>query len=258
MKTIGEYDLRGAVAYSYARFSDPSQGAGHSLERQKEYAPEFCREFGCKLDPTLSFQDEGKSAFHGVHMKEGGGMRRFLQCIRAGRVKPGDILIVENLDRMSRLPLEHAEDLLKEILQAGVRIHTRSPWSIYDRATLNDPMQRMAMIFEFTRSHRESKYKQERLSRRWQSNREQIKQGNYKLALLPKWLRPVRDKGKVVAYEVDTDRAAVVRSIFKMAIDGKGTHLIAKTLTEKGVPCFGRGQPRIQHCKRLRPSGLNS
>jgi DNA invertase Pin-like site-specific DNA recombinase len=212
------------------------------LERQQAYAPEFCKEFGCRLDATLSFSDEGKSAFHGRHISEGGGMARFLACIEAGRVKPNDILIVENLDRMSRLPLESAEDLLRAILTKGVRIHTRSPWAIYDRATLNDPMQRMAMIFEFTRSHRESRYKQERLSHRWIQNRAKIRTGEYHLALCPGWLRPKRnDAGKVVGYEIIEQHASTVRRIFKLCIEGLGLDGIAKELNRSATPTFGRG-----------------
>ncbi len=238
-----EYDLSECVAFSYARFSDPSQGAGHSLERQQAYAPEFCKEFGCRLDATLSFTDEGKSAFHGRHITEGGGLSRFLACIEAGRVKPNDILIVENLDRMSRLPLESAEDLLRAILTKGVRIHTRSPWAIYDRATLNDPMQRMGMIFEFTRSHRESRYKQERLSHRWIQNREKIRKGTYHLALCPGWLMPKRDEsGKVVGYDVIQQHAATVQRIFRLSIEGAGLDGVAKELNRSKTPTFGRGK----------------
>jgi DNA invertase Pin-like site-specific DNA recombinase len=237
-----DHDLQGSVAYSYARFSDPSQGAGHSLERQKEYAPEFCEEFGCKLNTTLSFADLGKSAFHGAHISAGGGLKRFLECIDAGLVAPGDVLIVENLDRVSRLPLDEAEDLLKSILTTGVRIHTRSPWSIYDRDTLRDPMQRMQMIMEFTRSYRESKYKQERLTRRWIRNREQARNGEYKLAQTPAWLQPVKAGTKVNAYRVIPERAAIVRNIFQMCADGHGLGMIAKMLNKENTPTFGKSK----------------
>lgn len=234
------YDLQGCVAYSYARFSDPSQGAGHSLERQQEYAPQFCAEHGCRLNTSLTFADLGKSAFHGRHVLQGGGLHRFLECIEAGLVQSGDLLIVENLDRMSRLPLDEAEDLLKSILSRGVRIHTRSPWAIYDRATLRDPMQRMQAIFEFTRSHRESVYKQERLSRRWQKNRSAARVGEYKLATVPAWIRVVRSNGNIERFEVVKDRASVVQKIFKLCIDGHGLISICKRLNSDNVPTFGK------------------
>lgn len=239
---ITDHDLKGYVAYSYARFSDPSQSAGQSLERQQNYAPEFCKEFGCKLDSSLTFKDEGKSAFHGKHISEGGGLARFVQFIEAGRVRSGEILIIENLDRMSRLPLEQAEELLRSILTRGVRIHTRSPWAIYDRATLNDAMQRMQMIFEFTRSHRESKYKQERLSRRWISNRDRIRKGEYHLANVPAWLTPKRESGKVVGYDVDPAASATVKRIYQLCCDGVGMSTICKMLNQENVPTLGGGK----------------
>jgi len=241
MQTLS-FDVTGCVAYSYARFSDPIQGQGHSLKRQEDYAPEFCKENGLTLNSTLSFRDTGKSAFHGAHIKEGGGLARFIGCIEAGLVQPGDVLIIENLDRVSRLPLEAAEDLLKRVLGSGVRIHTRSPWAIYDRDTLNDPMQRMQMIFEFTRSHRESRYKQERLSRRWIANRENIRTGDYHLAKLPGWLKPIKSDKKVLRYEPIPEYVATVRRIFKMCNDGYGLTVICRTLNTEKVPTFGRGE----------------
>jgi hypothetical protein len=236
------HDFTGSVAYSYARFSDITQQGGHSLERQQGYAPEFCEEFGCKLNTTLRFTDLGKSAFHGRHIVEGGGLHRFRECIDAGLVKEGDILIVENLDRVSRLPLDEAEDLLKSILSTGVRIHTRSPWSIYDRDTLRDPLQRMQMIFEFTRSYRESKYKQERLSRRWAKNRDKARRGEYKLAITPGWLRAVRVGEKVQRFELVTSRVEVVRRVYQLCLDGVGLFGICKILNSDKVPTFGGGE----------------
>jgi DNA invertase Pin-like site-specific DNA recombinase len=236
------YDLSGCVAYSYSRFSDPSQGGGHSLERQQEYAPQFCQEYGCRLNTSLTFADLGKSAFHGKHVSAGGGLHRFLECIEAGLVQERDILIIENLDRMSRLPLDEAEDLLKSILSQGVRIHTRSPWAIYDRATLRDPMQRMQAIFEFTRSHRESVYKQERLSRRWSKNRAAARSGDYKLATVPGWIRAVKSGNKVQRFEIIKERATAVRRIFELCIDGHGLYTICKILNADKVPTFGKSE----------------
>lgn len=236
-------DLRGAVAFSYARFSDPSQGAGHSIERQEEYAPVFCRDHGLSLNGSLAFRDEGKSAFKAEHLGRKGGLQRFLECIESGLVKAGDVLIVENLDRLSRLELSAAEQLLHGILSAGVMIHTRFPFAVYDRRTLNNPMERMQMIFEFTRSHRESRAKQERLSRRWERNRKHIKQGDYKLAVLPGWLKAKRsDDGKIVGYSVIEERASVVRRAYKLCCDGMGLTQIAKLFNQEGVQPFGRGK----------------
>lgn len=53
------------TAYSYVRFSDPSQAAGDSLRRQMELTEEWCERNGLALDTSLSLRDLGVSAFRG-------------------------------------------------------------------------------------------------------------------------------------------------------------------------------------------------
>ena len=60
-----------AKVFSYLRFSDPKQAMGHSAERQAEYARVWAGERGLLLDESLSLRDEGLSAFHQKHVKQG-------------------------------------------------------------------------------------------------------------------------------------------------------------------------------------------
>ncbi len=57
--------------YSYLWFSDPKQAAGSSADRQLEYAARWAAERGFELDASLSLRDEGLSAFHQRHVKQG-------------------------------------------------------------------------------------------------------------------------------------------------------------------------------------------
>lgn len=57
--------------YSYSRFSDPRQAAGHSLERQRAYAARWAAENGLALDESLTLHDAGLSAYHQQHIKSG-------------------------------------------------------------------------------------------------------------------------------------------------------------------------------------------
>ena len=47
--------------------------------------------------------------------------------MEAGTVKPGEWLLVESIDRLSREKISEAEDLIKRILSAGITIATLSP-----------------------------------------------------------------------------------------------------------------------------------
>ena len=94
------------------------------------------------------------------------------------------------------------------------------------------------MIFEFTRSHGESRAKQDRLSRRWEHNRKNLREGTYHLSNLPGWLK-LKDK-KDRGYATIPERVAIVREIFQLSIDGLGLSSIAKHLNEKKVETFGK------------------
>jgi hypothetical protein len=63
--------MNGAKVYSYTRFSDPKQALGHSADRQLQYAKAWAAKHDLVLDDTLSMKDEGLSAFHQKHIKQG-------------------------------------------------------------------------------------------------------------------------------------------------------------------------------------------
>src|SRR3989442_9719033 len=88
-------------AYSYIRFSDAKQRKGDSDRRQLEKSLQWCRAHQATLDETLTMRDSGLSAFKGHHLARG-VLGQFLEAIRRGRVKPGSVLLIEKLDRLSR------------------------------------------------------------------------------------------------------------------------------------------------------------
>src|SRR4051794_28893142 len=73
-------------AYSYRRFSTPSQRAGDSARRQDDVAVRMCADEGWHLDDLLVFEDDGVSAFRGKNAAEG-DLARFFECIKSGRVR---------------------------------------------------------------------------------------------------------------------------------------------------------------------------
>ncbi|MGF6674048.1 recombinase family protein [Paraburkholderia tuberum] len=88
--------------YTCARFSSSQQADGSSIARQDAYAEAWAEQHGLILDRSLRMEDRGKSAHKGEHVKKGGALGAFIERIKAGDVVPGDTLIVENLDRLSR------------------------------------------------------------------------------------------------------------------------------------------------------------
>src|SRR3954447_24986625 len=96
-------------AYPYVRFSSSEQSKGDSLTRQLREARQWCERHGVVLDDSLDYLRElGRSGFTGHNLGEGGGLGAFLAAVRAGKVAPGAILLVEKLDRFSRTDIDVA------------------------------------------------------------------------------------------------------------------------------------------------------
>ena len=90
-------------AYSYIRFSGKRQEAGDPYHRQEMMAEEAAKVEGIPLDRTLSLADRGIPAFRGQNWKKG-NLGKFLDLVDAGIVPPGSVLIIEQVNRLSRLP----------------------------------------------------------------------------------------------------------------------------------------------------------
>ena len=110
-------------AYSYIRFSSPEQAAGDSYRRQLDASTEYAKQKGLVLDDRLKLTDRGLSAFKGMHRAKG-TLGEFLRLVEAGKIPDGSVLIVENLDRLSREQVLDALNQFTSIIQAGIKLVT--------------------------------------------------------------------------------------------------------------------------------------
>jgi DNA invertase Pin-like site-specific DNA recombinase len=101
--------------FSYKRFSSLEQLHGDSLRRQTDAAAEWAAEKGLTIDETLSLTDFGVSTFRGRNAKQG-ALGAFLKAVEMGRVKVGDYLLLESLDRLSRAGVRAGMRILEQIL----------------------------------------------------------------------------------------------------------------------------------------------
>jgi DNA invertase Pin-like site-specific DNA recombinase len=99
------------IAYSYVRFSSEGQRGGNSVERQTKAAREWAEKNGYALS-TDTFEDLGVSAFRGGNAAEG-RLGEFLEAARSGAIPKGSVLVVENLDRISRDKIRNARNTLE-------------------------------------------------------------------------------------------------------------------------------------------------
>lgn len=225
--------------YSYARFSTPEQAKGDSYRRQAEAAGRWASRKGLTLDESLKITDEGISAFRGANAEDG-GLSRFLNACRRGLIESGSYLLVESLDRISRMAPRRAQRLLDDIVDAGVTIVTLNDDQEYTADRLdNDPTALLIALMVSWRAHEESKTKGRRVAAAWAEKRRKVTTGEAKRLTTkgPAWLLPDGD-----GWREDTAKADVIRRIFALTLQGHGEHRIAKTLNSEGVPVLGRGK----------------
>lgn len=207
--------------YSYLRFSDPKQAAGHSAERQLEYARRWAETHGMVLDTSLTLRDEGLSAYHQRHVKQG-ALGVFLLAVDGGKIDPGSVLIVEGLDRLSRAEPIQAQAQLAQIINAGITVVTASDGREYNRANLKaQPMDLVYSLLVMIRAHEESDTKSKRVKaairRQCQAWVTGAWRGVIRNGKDPAW---VRWNGS--AFELIQDRADALQRLIDLWLDGNG------------------------------------
>jgi DNA invertase Pin-like site-specific DNA recombinase len=223
-------------AYPYIRYSTPDQLKGDSLRRQLEASRRFIDQrpdLNLVLNDTLNLRDLGVSGLYGDNAKTG-ALGTFIDRIDSGGVRPGSYLLVENQDRLSRMPILEALDLFRSIVDKGIIIVTLSDQKIHTKESINDLGELITRIVDMSRSHGESVRKIDTVSKAWANKRERAITDNHKLtSVCPFWLEL---KGKEFA--IREDRAQLVQRMFQMCIDGHGPMSIAQQLNREGVPTW--------------------
>lgn len=124
-----------AMAYSYIRFSTGKQSKGSSLERQEAMLDSWAeRNPTYTLNKTLTFRDLGISGRSGRHLKSGFG--KLLEAIEQGAIKPGDVVLVEAIDRAGRMEPGIMSEILIKILNSGVALATLDDNLVYTQESL--------------------------------------------------------------------------------------------------------------------------
>ena len=228
-----------ALAFSYLRMSRPEQIKGDSLRRQLEASREYAIKHGLTLNETM--QDIGVSAFRGKNRTEG-TLAAFLDLIRDDEIPSGSVLLVENLDRLSREQVTTALRLFLSIIDAGVSIVTLSDGQVYSKAEVDRDFTKLLMsIVYMARAHDESAMKSARLVESWKAKRARA-QADPKAKLtgsIPGWLTINKARTE---FRVREDRAAIVRRLFEECLSGIGSRMCARRLNDEGVIPFGRAK----------------
>lgn len=245
----------GARVYSYLRFSDPRQATGSSADRQLQYAQRWAAEKGLDLDESLSLRDEGLSAYHQRHVKQG-ALGVFLQAVEDGRIADGSVLVVEGLDRLSRAEPIQAQAQLAQIINAGITVVTASDGREYNRAGLKaQPMDLVYSLLVMIRAHEESDTKSKRVKAAIRRQCEGWVAGTYRGIIRngkdPQWLHW---DGR--AFQLVPERVEGVRLVIELFRQGYGSVRIIREMTERGLSVTTKGITALQVYRLVRLPAL--
>jgi DNA invertase Pin-like site-specific DNA recombinase len=215
-------------AYSYQRFSSIKQKVGDSTKRQTDAAGNFCSQFGLQLVDT--FTDEGVSGFRGKNFSNESALSAFLKLVESGTVEKGSVLIVENMDRLSRQSIIPCMTRFMEIIGKGVSLGVISQGKILDeRSITENPMELMLVLVEFARANNESETKSKRSKSVIAAKIEKANKGEkvWFAVQKPSWIVGFKD-GKFV---LDEDRVKLVKNIFAHYLAGHSCSRITGLLS---------------------------
>ncbi len=185
------------------------------------------------------------SAFRGKNRKKG-DLSLFLVALETGQLEAEPVLILEDLDRLSRDKIMASVDVARKILEAGCDIYSVIERKLYTREALEDPMGLMGLIWRFYLAHEESAKKADRARQNWQQKHKEAADGKLLNRICPAWLRAVDYEmvnNRLVGgrFEPIPERVAVVRKIFKWCIEGYGIQSIMRKLVAEDIKPFKSG-----------------
>lgn len=123
------------IAVPYIRFSSVEQGDGSSLDRQEERVTQWLARNPTYTRYEKTFSDLGISGYKGDHIKDG-ALGKLLVALEQGYFPAGSVVLVEALDRFSRLPPLQTLRHLETIIEAGVDLITLKDGVRYDSSSL--------------------------------------------------------------------------------------------------------------------------
>lgn len=225
-------------AFSYVRFSTPEQAKGDSLRRQMVASKQWCKENGYTLSEQTFF-DPGKSGFKGENVQAKGELKRFLSLVEAGKIPQGSVLLVENFDRISRLPPVESIGLFLSIINSGIGVVFTLSYDkrIIDKTLMNkDQFVLQMVIAECIRAYSESNRKSVLIKASKQAKKQKMLAGEIvPHNNIPKYF--TFTNGKYV-HNANTE---IVKELVKGILSGKSLYAMADSLNQRGVKTFRSG-----------------
>ena len=216
--------------YIYSRVSSEKQLLGDGLNRQsisKELLKVIEQKHECKFTELLS--DRGVSAFKGNNILSTGELGQFIERVNSGYIK-NPILLVESIDRITRLPIDKARELFSKILNSGIEIIILKMG--YERLLTKNSSQDFGLDIQLQiflhLAYQESKQKSQRIKETFQNNliNKKIKCSRH----LPFWIENVNGEYKLINEEVSK-----LKECYELRMKGYSVLSIVRHFNDNGI-----------------------
>jgi hypothetical protein len=230
---------------SYGRVSTPGQTeeeGGSGISRQRQSFEEFCAWCGVPEDTSLgSLVDEGKSG-RGKHLERGAALRRLMDEIRAGNIKPKTGLVVESFSRLWRLETDDGMHLFTEIIRSDTALISLTNQFAITRASLRKDqgvIHRVASAIQSARAESDSKVYYNTVNFRGRRGTASN--------VMPSWIiktadgKPVKSviglkkAGAKLDKALDEEKQAQLEYVFRSALEN-GLSRLASKLNAEAMP----------------------
>lgn len=215
--------------YSYVRFSSMKQKKGGSFKRQTEQIEEFAKIKKMPIDDTLNMYDLGKSGFRGENSKTG-ALGDFLRLCKEEKIAKGSFLVIEQIDRLSRLPWNEALVITHTIMEAGVTIV-----SLYDDKEFSDAKNYDSAVQLMASLHQAHEFSKKLSGRRKKTYKQRRNENKPLTSICPLWIKINKDQ---TGFELIKSKADIVKKIVAYSLQGFGDTKICQKLNENKVPSF--------------------
>lgn len=213
------------------------QRQGTSIDRQQTLARKWCKEHNVELS-TTTYEDQAVSGLHGDNVRTG-SLGAFIDDVKSGKVEPDSYLIIEHLDRLTRMKPMQAVALLSSITELGITVVTLRPEMKFTKEW--DTMQLLQAVLHLDNAHKESARKSDLGKIEWAKRFARAREpGKHHIGKrVSNWL----DLGKDGKYHLN-DNAPTVREIFRLCGEGLGSTAISQALNAEPdkFPTFNRGE----------------
>jgi DNA invertase Pin-like site-specific DNA recombinase len=178
-------------------------------------------------------RDAGVSGYSGKNTAKDGALGAFIKAIEDGDIALGSFLLVEDIDRLTRLPVMKALDVFQRIIGAGIAIVTLGDGQRYSAERLNnDWTALMPVLFAMARGHGESKRKSDQIGKAWRQKKVDARDSGKPIGNnAPMWI----DYSEKTGYTLNPTRHELVKRIFQLYIDGYGMVAIARMLNDEKI-----------------------